>query len=103
MSQNNSHTEIIDAVLLRTCTAREAVSAVAAAAAPLLVDGGNDNGSAEAREMNDVEDELTPIEAAKLNVTVAYSIASLYYMLLRAKVHEAFPKYYFPLLTTCVL
>jgi hypothetical protein len=95
MSQSNSQAETIDAVLLRACAARDAVRAVVAAASPLLSAGEGDSGQhfeGEGREMNDLEGELTPIEAAKLNVTVAYSIASLYYMLLRAKVCLSFPK-----------
>lgn len=36
--------------------------------------------------LNDIVNELSPLEGAKFDVAVAYSIASLYYVLLRAKV-----------------
>lgn len=98
MAQNSDQAEVTAAVLARAKAAREAVSAVAAAATPVLfvvtgaahaAEEGEGGGlRREVREMQDLESEISPIEAAKLNVTVAYSIASLYYMLLRAKVGE---------------
>lgn len=36
--------------------------------------------------IEDIVEMLTPLEAAKLDVAFAYSIASLYYVLLRTKV-----------------